>query len=306
MYIFGPVPSRRLGLSLGVDLIAGKKVCNNNCIYCELGRTLNLTNKRQVFVETEDVLSEIKDFFNKGGETDFVTFSGSGEPTLALNLGEVISAVKKIRDKKIALLTNSVLFCDENVRKEAALSDVVLPSIDAGSEEVFKKINRPHESVDFNRMISGLIKFSKEPGVDIKPEVLIVKGFNDSDTEVLKIKKIIDSMDNVSEIQVNTVVRSRAEKYAEPAEPEKLKRISGLLGKRAVVIGEYKGGKTPTGENLASMVISGLKKRPMTINDISQAFEAPKSQIKILVEKLHARGEIEKEEFEGKEFYKGK
>ncbi len=306
MYIFGPVPSRRLGLSLGVDLIAGKKVCNNNCIYCELGKTLNLTNKRQVFVKTVDVLAEIRRFFEKGGEADFVTFSGSGDPTLALNLGEVISGVKKISDKKIAILTNSALFYDENVRKEAALADVVFPSVDAGSKEVFEKINRPHESVDFKRMINGLIEFSKESGVDIKPEVLIVKGFNDSDGEVLKIKKIIDSIENVSEIQVNTVVRSRAEKYAEPAEPEKLRRISGLLGEKAVVIGGYKGGKIPSGENLASMVISGLKKRPMTINDISQAFEAPKSQIKILVEKLHARGELEKEEFEGKEFYKGK
>jgi len=306
MYIFGPVPSRRLGLSLGVDLIAGTKTCNNDCIYCELGRTMRLVNERKVFVETDKVLAEIKEFFEKGGETDYITFSGSGEPTLALNLGEAIEGVRKISDKKIALITNSILLYDPQVRAEAAKADLAMPSLDAGSEAVFKKLNRPHKSVGFKASVEGLIKFSKEFKGELLLEVLIVKGFNESDSEVLKIKEIIDRMENIKAIQVNTVVRSRAEKFAEPVDNSKLIHVKKLLGEKAGVIGEYSG-KTSTGvDDLKESVLEAVKRRPMTINDLSFAYKAPKSQITILVEKFVSAGYIEKDEFDGKVFYKGK
>ena len=141
MYIFGPVPSRRLGLSLGVDLLNCKS-CDFNCVYCELGRTFKYVDKRQIFVKTQDVIEEVKGFLATGVKADYITFSGSGEPTLALNLGEAIQEVKKLTSIPVALITNGSFFYDKKIREDAARADVVLPSLDAADEDTFIKIKR--------------------------------------------------------------------------------------------------------------------------------------------------------------------
>ena len=161
MYIFGPVPSRRLGLSLGVDPLASKS-CNLNCVYCELGRSFKLTAERRVFVETSYIIDELKQYFEKGGEADYITISGSGEPTLALNLGELIGEIKKISSRRIAVITNGVLLSDPDVRRELSGANVVLPSMDAFTEKAYIKVNRPHGSIKINEVIEGLRAFAAE------------------------------------------------------------------------------------------------------------------------------------------------
>jgi len=303
MYIFGPVPSRRLGLSLGIDLLAGKS-CNLNCIYCELGRSFKLVSKRGVFVKTADVIAEIKEFFDKGGNTDYVTISGSGEPTLALNLGEVISEIKKITDKKIAVITNGVLLSDKNVRKDLMAADVVLPSLDAVTKETFIKINRPHKSITAEKVVKGLKDFAKEYKGEIWLEIMVVKGFNDNEKEILAIKKVIDSIPRIKSIQLNTVVRSRAEESAEPVDAVKLEALRAVLGPKAEVIGNYKGDKLKTIDNIEDAMFDAILRRPMTIEDFVQSLNIQKKDIEKHIKNLVGHGKIIKEVFGDKEFYK--
>ena len=306
-YLFGPVRSRRLGLSLGVDLITGCKTCNLNCVYCELGRTLNLTSDRKVFVETKPVLDELKNFFDAGGEADYITFSGAGEPTLALNLGEAISGTKRLFSVKTALITNAVLFYDSQVRAEAALADVVLPSLDAGSEAVFKKLNRPHRGAGFKKYIEGFKAFAKEYKGELLVEVLLVKGINDSDKEIANIGGIIKSFGREAVVQLNTVARSAAEKLAEPVDAGVLKHAAKIIGGKVEIIGGHKEGKAApaAGRELKEAVLSTARLRPVTIDDITAAVAAGKDDVMKAAEELVVEGALEKKEFDGKTFYRG-
>lgn len=305
MYIFGPVPSRRLGLSLGVDLLNCKS-CNLNCVYCELGKTFKYVKDRKIFVQTKDVLDEIRAFFKNGGNADYVTFSGAGEPTLALNLGEAMEGARKITNKKIALITNAVLFSDKKVREESAKADVVLPSVDAVSEEVFVKLNRPHKSIGLKKYLEGLRRFTAEFGGRVWVETMIVKGLNDSDKEVLKLKEYLDTLKHVDRIQINTIVRARAEESAGPVDNEKLQHIKELLGPKAGVIGSFTGGKIDTIDNLHDSILSTIRLRPVDIAGLVQVLPAAEKVIRQNLETLVKEGFAEKLMLDGKEFYRGK
>jgi wyosine [tRNA(Phe)-imidazoG37] synthetase (radical SAM superfamily) len=305
MYIFGPVPSRRLGLSLGVDLLNCKS-CNLNCVYCELGRTFKYVSGRRIFVKTDDVIKEIKDFFEKGGNADYVTFSGAGEPTLALNLGEAMDAARKITNRKIALITNAVLFSDKKVREEAALADLVLPSVDAVSEEAFKRTDRPHGSIDLKKYLEGLKAFAGEYRGKIWVEVMAVKGFNDSDAEISAIGRYLESLPNIERIQVNTVVRARAEEAAAPVDDETLAHIKKLLGPKAEVIGSFTGGRIDTIDKPETAVLSIIKLRPSTVEDIMSVLPAEENEILAYLENFVKKGMAEKLLLNGKKFYRGK
>jgi len=160
-YVYGPVPSWRLGRSLGVDVIPFK-ICSFNCIYCETGRTTDLTVERKKYVSKAPVIEELKAFLSKRKNIDYITFSGSGEPTLNSKIGGMISEVKKLTDIPVAILTNSSLFSREEVRRELREADVVLPSLDVVSQSLFESLNRPHPSLKIEEIIDGLIEFRKE------------------------------------------------------------------------------------------------------------------------------------------------
>jgi len=158
-YLFGPVPSRRLGMSLGVDLVP-HKVCSLNCIYCECGRTTNLTLERKEYVPFDEVIKELEHFMNNNPAPDYITFSGSGEPTLNSRIGDVLQYIKSNHpDILVAVLTNGTLFSDKQVRSELLSADVVLPSLDTASDSTFYKINRPFHSININDYIKGLEEF---------------------------------------------------------------------------------------------------------------------------------------------------
>ncbi|MCE5300309.1 MAG: radical SAM protein [Spirochaetia bacterium] len=303
MYIFGPVPSRRLGLSLGVDPLLSKS-CNLNCIYCELGRSFKLVTERKLFVPTADIVKEIKEFLDKGGETDFITVSGSGEPTLALNLGELITAIRAITDKKIAVITNGVLLSDPQVRRELCLADVVLPSMDSFTKETYIKINRPHGSINIEKVTEGLRAFAQEFKGGIWLEIMIVKGINDNDEEMKRAKEVLDTIPGIKSIQLNTVVRSRAESYAEPVSDETLKRLASILGPRAEVIGKFRNGVIHTIDSVESAILDALKRRPMTAQEFEQSMGMKRQQVEHSLQKLMERGEVERDDFNGKEFFK--
>ena len=217
-YLFGPVLSRRLGLSMGVDLLK-YKTCNLDCVYCELGRTACLTECRDRFVPRDKVLREIE--LRRDEPFDYLTFAGSGEPTLSLDLGQVVSRAKQMVDSPVAVITNSTLLSSPKVRKEVAAADVVLPSLDAASQEAFTAINRPAKGLLAGEMIQGLKDLRREYSGEIWLEVMLVRGINDHDAQ--RIARAAESTEP-DRIQLNTVVRTPAE-AVEPLSQEEMERM---------------------------------------------------------------------------------
>lgn len=202
--VYGPVSSWRLGRSLGVDLICQKKgkVCSFDCVYCSLGKTTELTTKRRVFVHTELVARELKKVIGKV-EADVVTFSGTGEPTLAQNLGEAIKVAKEVLGLPIAVLTNSSLMTREDVRRDLARADIVVGQLDAPNEDLFKQISRPHEKIVFKEVIEGMKKFREGFKGKFALEVMFVSENKDFSKEIAAIARTVKS----DEVQINTPLR---------------------------------------------------------------------------------------------------
>jgi len=221
-YLFGPVLSRRLGLSMGVDLLK-HKTCNLDCIYCELGRTKCLTTRRGRFVPPQKVLQEIQ--ARRSEPFDHLTFAGSGEPTLSLDLGKIVAEAKEIVEAPVAVITNSTLLTSPVVRREVANADVVLPSLDAASDKYFRAINRPDPDLRIDKIIQGLKDFRKEFSGEIRLEVMLVKGINDRDAELIARAAKSTEPDR---IQLNTVVRTPAEPV-DPLSEEEMKKMLDIF-----------------------------------------------------------------------------
>ena len=203
-YLFGPVPSRRLGRSLGIDLVP-QKTCTFDCAYCECGRTTVLTLERREYVPTGRVIAELDDCLAKAPDIDYVTFAGSGEPTLHSGIGDIISFIKDRYPRyRVAVLTNGALFVDPDVRAALMRADLVVPSLDAVSEDIFRDINRPSPGITAGQVVAGLVAFSREfPGV-IWLEVFIVPGKNDTDEELLRLRDAV-AVIAPDRVQVNTL-----------------------------------------------------------------------------------------------------
>jgi len=201
-YIYGPVPSWRLGSSLGVDLLSERfKICTFDCIYCQINEPTNFTLKRKVYVSTEELMEEIKQVPQV--HIDYITFSGRGEPTLAKNLGEAISEVKKIRPEPIAVLTNSSLIDRKDVREELSLADLVCFKIDASCVNIFNEINRPERGISFERILEGIKEFKGQYKGKLALQVMFV-GANKLEAE--NIAKIAFQI-KPDEVQINTPLR---------------------------------------------------------------------------------------------------
>lgn len=216
-YLFGPVPSRRLGMSLGIDLVP-HKACSLNCIYCECGRTTNLTTERKEYVPVNDIFAELNRFLKENPAPDYITFSGAGEPTLNSGIGKILSFIKtNYPTVPVAVLTNGTLLSDKQVRKGLLKADLVLPSLDAASERTFRKINIPHKSLSVNSHIQGIIDFRKEYSGKINLEIFIIPGYNDNPKELDSLKDAILKI-KPDIVQLNTLDR--------PGTVEKLRAAS--------------------------------------------------------------------------------
>lgn len=227
MYVYGPVPSRRLGRSLGVSPIP-PKTCTYSCVYCQLGRTKHLQVERKNFYPGEEIFSEIRKNA-QSSDPDCVTFVGDGEPTLYEDLGWIINKTKSELQFPVAVITNGSLLAFEDVRKDLLMADVILPTLDAGNEKTFRQINRPHKDIKFYNLLHGLRDFRQEFSGRIWLEVMLVNGVNDSREELLSIKKAIDSI-KPDRIYVVTPIRPPAEPWVTPPSPEKILKAQHILG----------------------------------------------------------------------------
>lgn len=266
-YIFGPVPSRRLGLSLGVDIVPFK-VCTLDCVYCQLGRTTEKTIERKEYVPVEAVLSELKQRLTESVRPDFISLSGSGEPTLHSRFGQIIESIKKITDIPVAVLTNGTLLTDKSVRDDCCLADVVLPSLDAGDEATFQKINRPCPDISIEKLIDGLVSFRNSFSGRLWLEVFLIEGLNTSSDAISKISAAIDRI-RPDKVQLNTAVRPTAEAGVTKLDYRALDSIAKKLGDNCEVIADFSTqllGKHI--ETKAEHVFSMLKRRPCSLNDI--------------------------------------
>lgn len=226
--IYGPVPSRRLGLSLGVSPIPNK-VCNYSCVYCQLGRTNRMTNQREDFFKLEEILAEFQAKIETGCQFDVVTIVGEGEPTLYAQLEELILGLKQITDRPIAVITNGALLYDGDVRKALNQADIVLPSYDAGDEETFVAINRPIGSIRYGDVVEGLRRFSHEYQGQLWVEIMLVRGLNDSDEQLAKLKEGLKEIRH-DRVYVNAPIRPPAEASVQEPLPDRIKEAVAVLG----------------------------------------------------------------------------
>lgn len=267
--IFGPVPSRRLGFSLGIDVVT-PKTCTLDCIYCQLGKTTNKTVHRKQYVDSNSVLQELKKRIARGGERiDYITFSGSGEPTLHAGLGDMIEEIKRITCIPVAVITNGTLLSDSNIREELQEAELVIPSLDAPDQETFQKINRPHPSLKFEEVVRGIIGFSHSFTGKIWLEIMLIKGMNDSREQIEKFAHIAGKM-KLEKIQLNTPVRPPAEEFVNPATLFSLNKAKSILGERCQIIAEFKRPQQKAySKDLQQAMLTMIKRRPLSLKDLS-------------------------------------
>jgi wyosine [tRNA(Phe)-imidazoG37] synthetase (radical SAM superfamily) len=273
-YVFGPVPSRRLGQSLGIDTIP-LKTCNWNCVYCQLGRTMPLTNERREYVLDENILYEVEQILRShvNGGIDWVTFVGSGEPTLHLYLGEIIRRVKTLTALPVAVITNGSLLYLPEVRQELSLADAVLPTLDAGTAELYRKINRPHPEATFERLVDGLVAFRKQYRGKLWVEVMLIKGLNDTLQALEDIAKVLQKV-KPDGVHINLPTRPPAETWVQPTDEEGLMRAISIFGNIAEVVHPAEGSFDLGGyENVVDAIVSIITRHPMRQDELERALD---------------------------------
>jgi len=301
-YLYGPVPSRRLGRSLGIDIVPFK-LCSLDCVYCQLGRTTEKTIERSDFVPVEAVLAEIRDKLAGGLEADFMTISGSGEPTLNSRLGEFIEGIKKITDIPVAILTNSTLLYRPDVRADCVGADVVVPSLDAGDEQTFQKINRPHKDISIEKLIEGLCAFRSEFTRQIWLEVFLVEGLNTDMAQITKIKNAIERI-RPDKVQLNTAVRPTADADIKRLDAKRLQAIAIQIGPRCEVVADFSPHQySKSNQNKAEDVLSMLKRRPCTLNDICSSLNIAHNEALKYISHFQQQGLIDSEQKDGTIFF---
>jgi len=238
-YVYGPIPSRRLGRSLGIDPIP-LKTCNWNCVYCQLGRSVPLTNERRAYAPPDLILAEIRVVLDRHqpGDIDFISFVGSGEPTLHRDIGWLIEQVKAMTTIPIAVITNGTLLFMPEVRAGLLPADVVMPTLSAGNADLYRRIHRPHAEATFARLIDGITTFRQEYAGRLWIEVMLMHGVNDSESNLRELAAIIG---RIGPDQVHVVVPDRppAEPWVEPPDAEGLMRATAILGPIAHVVHPY-------------------------------------------------------------------
>jgi wyosine [tRNA(Phe)-imidazoG37] synthetase (radical SAM superfamily) len=267
-HVFGPVPSRRLGRSLGVDLVPFK-TCTYDCVYCQLGRTTNRTAERREYVPLDAILPEIDGKLAEGAAPDYITLSGSGEPTLYLRLGELIDAIKARTSVPVAVITNGSLLWDRAVQDALLKADLVVPSLDVWDQASFDRVNRPCAGVDFDQMSAGVVEFSHRFTGELWLEVLIVDQAGERDEQVTQLAALAKQVRS-DRIHLNTVVRPPTESSAKPVSREQLERWAPLFGDKAEVIAEF---NTQAGSRRANAtteeVLDMIKRRPCSLEDVA-------------------------------------
>ncbi|MBN1455553.1 MAG: radical SAM protein [Methanomicrobia archaeon] len=308
--VYGPVPSRRLGRSLGVNPIPFK-TCNYSCVYCQLGRTTHMTNERRDFFPPEELLNEIRGVLEPAGskqELDFVTFVGEGEPTLCKSLGWLISKTKELADIPVAVDTNGSLLYQAEVRNELAQADVVMPSLDAGTAATFMKINRPHRGIAFDTMVEGMEQFRRAYKGELWVEVMLVKGLNDSEDELLALKRRLERIEP-DRIYLNVPIRPPAEPWAVPPDQEAIVLAQAILSDLNVVdiTAEELGAFSIAGfHNPEEAILAIIRRHPMReeqVIETLQHFAVAGEAVQESLQQLAKSGQIKKVTYREKVFW---
>lgn len=300
--VFGPVPSRRLGLSLGVDVIP-LKTCSFNCIYCQIGRTPRPTLKREVYVDPEEVIAQVRKAIEKGPRPDYITFSGSGEPTLNSALGSMIDGIKRLTDIPVAVITNGSLLWEEGVREDLKRADLILPSLDAASEGAFRRINRPAPGLTIEKIIDGLRRFCEEFEGGIWLEVMLVEGVNDDPEELRRLGEVVSSL-KIDKVQLNTPVRPPAEGWVRPLDRSRMEAIAEeFFGGRAEVIADFSRESPKIYGAAESAILEMLRRRPCTAEEISDSLGIPLRDVLGKLKAMGKRGLVIEREHVGKVYY---
>ena len=319
--IFGPVNSRRLGRSLGIDLFLDK-ICNLNCLYCEVGRTITPTGRRDYYSNTDTILAEIDQFCSdttRLADVDVVTVTASGEPTLHRDLGKILHFIKATTNKPLAVLTNGTTLSDPEVRAELLVADIVTPSLDSAREESFRKIDRPMQELQLSEIIAGLQAFSHEYQGKLWLEILFVQGINDTNADIEALIAALRPM-RIDRIQLNTVVRPPAESYAHAVSSQELSVIGARFQEALSLPVDLPFAPasqpdfpeqspsalshTANQEQTVQAIVEMLQRRPCTAADIDRTFhlQGPE-KVERLLEPLIRSRSLQIQEHGGKRFY---
>jgi wyosine [tRNA(Phe)-imidazoG37] synthetase (radical SAM superfamily) len=290
--IFGPVPSRRLGLSLGIDVIPSK-TCSFDCVYCECGATTDKTCERREFFPVGEILDELETHLSRTADRpDVVTLSGSGEPTLYRPLGELIEGIRRIAALPVAVITNSSLLWMDEVRDELSKADIVLPSLDAAEESAFRRINRPHALCTLPLVIEGLERFLDAYRGTVLFEILLVEGHNTDRPNLEALRSALSRM-RAGKIQLNTAVRPGTERHIEPLDNESMERIRAFFGPACEVIASARTTRMRHEEGILEETVMPLvERRPCTADDIAAVLGIPRGEVTQLMQRLKAAGKV--------------
>jgi len=282
-YIYGPVPSRRLGRSLGLDIVPFK-TCTLDCVYCQLGRTTCHSSTRSNYTPIDRILSQLEDRIREGLQADFITIGGSGEPTLHKHIGTLIKTIKTLTPIPVAVLTNGTLFYRPDVRQDCSNADVVIPSLDAPNQQLFERINRPTPNISIKKLVDGLAQFRREFWGQIWLEIFIIPSLNTAPEHIAGFKTLIQQI-HPDKVHLNTAVRPTAEPDIRPASTQQLEQIARQLGPNCEPIAEPSisaAASTASFRQLLAM----LKRRPCSVQDICSVFNITPHQAQQLLHKL--------------------
>jgi wyosine [tRNA(Phe)-imidazoG37] synthetase (radical SAM superfamily) len=304
-FVFGPVPSRRLGQSLGIDPIP-LKTCNWNCVYCQLGRTQPLINVRKEFFPSAEILAEARQALDshKPGDIDWVTFVGSGETALYSKLGLLIRQVKGMTDLPVAVITNGSLLYLPEIRQELIAADAVLPTLDAGAADLYRIINRPHPHLSFDRLVEGLVAFRRVYRGQLWVEVMLVRGLNDTSQALWDIVKVLEQI-KPDAVHLNLPTRPPVETWVQPPHEESLIQAVAILGNIAEVVHPAQGAFDLSGcDSLVDAIIAIITRHPMRQEELEQALSrwSPEHVDQVLSE-LQASGRAQVIERYGMRFW---
>jgi len=310
--VYGPVPSRRLGRSLGVNPIPFK-TCTYSCVYCQLGRTTQMTNQRRDFFPPNEILQEItKALDPEAGssrhELDFVTFVGEGEPTLCKSLGWLISRTKEFTDIPVAVDTNGSLLYRAAVRTELLQAEVVMPTLSAGTAETFRKIHRPVRGITFEMVVDGMERFRREYAGALWVEVMLVKGLNDSEEELQALKRRLERIEP-DRIYLNVPIRPPAEQWVLPPDNEAIAVAQAILSDLNVVAitAEEQGSFSLEGfANPEEAILAIIRRHPMRAEQVIETltnFAVPAGAVQECLSRLEESGKIKKVRYREKIFW---
>ncbi len=301
-YLFGPVPSRRLGRSLGIDVTPFKR-CSFDCVFCQLGCTTHLVTERDEFVPFDEVCSELERWLAEEGAADVITFAGSGEPTLYSRLGELIDFIKVRTDIPVIVLSNGTLLYRPDVRGETARADIVKVSLSAWDDESFQTINRPAPDLSFEMLLAGERNFRSVFSGQLWLEVFLMEGINAAPEQVQQIAEVVAKI-HPDKIHLNTAVRPPAEAMAKPVAAEKLEALCNFFTPRAEVIASFDvAPAAATGELSVDGLVCLIHRHPSTAAQLAALSGADVAAVQAALAPLVEEGKLQTEAREGEVFY---